>query len=393
MSEVNGPEVNDPAETEVDAVAHEVATAEIAHEIAEIEERAEAPPMSRRRKVRSIVIRLLVTVLALGISAVLLVAVFDDLDWSSIWEAVTSLDDSEIVSLIAGTGLVYAAQGLVTASTMPGLPVRRGVLAYLGPASVSSIVPGPSDLPVRFRMYETWGYDSQAAGLAVVSSGIFSIGTKLILPVLAAIVAVFTGVEISDGVGSTIVVAGLVLGVLVVLTGFVLGSPKLAHQVGHWLQAPWTIFTRMLGKRTEPLPVLLSAAREKATTLLADRWPVASWAAFLLTLAQLGLMLLAVRFTGVPESALSVTEIFVAYGIVAGLTVLPLTAGNVGVAETAWITLMGAMAGGRYVNQITAGVLIYRALTWLLVIPLGGAALALWRRSVARHRARSQAAA
>lgn len=384
------PDVNSDDPEQLTAVAHEAATTEIAEQIVEIKEQAAAPPMSRARKVRSIVIRVLITVLALGISAVLLVTVFDDLDWSSIWEAITSLSDAEMISLIGGTALVYAAQGLVTASTMPGLPVRRGVIAYLGPAAVAAIVPGPSDLPVRYRMYDSWGYGPQAAGLAVVSSGIFSIGTKLILPVLAAIVALIAGVELSGGVGGTIVVAGVVLGALIVLTGVVLGSPRFAHAIGRWLQAPWTIVTKMLRKQTEPLPIVLTTAREKASTLLADRWPIASWAALLLTMSQLGLMLLAVRSTGVPESDLTFTEIFVAYGIVAGLTVLPITAGNVGVSETAWIALLGAMAGSSHVNQVTAAVLIYRILTWLAVIPLGGIAMLLWRRSVA-HDARRRA--
>jgi ketosteroid isomerase-like protein len=364
--------IDDDGELAADIAAIEARVAEVA-----------STPVSRARRVRSIVARVAVSVLALAISAVLLVSVFDDLDWSSIWSSVTSLGDGERIALVSATAILIGAQGLVTACTVPGLPVRRGVLAYLGPASVASVIPGPSDLPLRFRMYTSWGFTPSQASLAVVSSGVFSISTKLVLPVLASLVAVVSGIELDDGIGTTIVAAGLVLGVLVVLTGVTLSSPSLTARVGRWLQAPWTTVTRLLRKDTAPLAEVFEATRSKAVRLLADRWAIATWAAVLYTTAQLGLMVLALRAMGVPQEALTTTEVFVALGIVQGLTVIPLTAGNVGVSETAWIALMGGMAGGSYVNEVTAAVIIFRALTWLLIIPLGGVALAIWKRSTA----------
>jgi hypothetical protein len=359
---------------------------ELAADIAAIEARvaeAESTTMPRSKRIRSIVMRVGVSVLALAISAVLLVSVFDDLDWSSIWSSITSLGDGERIALVAVTAILIGAQGLVTSATMPGLPVRRGVLAFLGPSSVSSLIPGPSDLPVRFRMYTSWGYTPSQASLAVVSSGVFSIGTKLVLPVLASVVAFVSDIELDDGIGTTIVVAGLILGVLVVITAVTLSSPALTARVGRWLQVPWSLVTRLLRKDTDPLAEVLEAARSKAVGLLADRWAIATWAAVLYTMSQLALMVLCVRAMGVPQEALTTTEVFVALGIVQGLTAIPITAGNVGVSETAWIALMGAMAGGSFVNEVTAAVIIYRVLTWLLMIPLGGLALVIWKRTTA----------
>jgi hypothetical protein len=43
---------------------------------------------------------------------------------------------------------------------------------------------------------------------------------------------------------------------------------------------------------------------------------------------------------------------------------------------------MGAMAGSEYINQISAAVIVYRVLTWILIIPLGGIASILWRRGL-----------
>jgi putative heme transporter len=357
-------------------------------DVADGTEPADDPPIpSTGRRIRSILVRITITLAALALSAFLLSTVFDELDWSTIWASVRGLSDAERIALVSGAGLLISAQGLVTSATMKGLPVRRGILAYLVPASVASIVPGPSDLPVRFRMYSSWGYTPAEAGLAVTASGIFSIGTKLIMPVLAAVVALVAGVGLGDGVGGTIVFAGVVLGILIVLTSVVLGSQRLTEAVGYWLQAPWTVAARLLKKESGPLADTLASARSRAVTLLQDRWQIATWAAFLYASAQVGLMLMAVRFMGVPEEALGSTQVFIAFGIVQGLTVLPVTAGNVGVSETAWIGLMGAMAGSGFINEVTAAVIVFRALTWLAIIPLGGIGLLVWQRGVRRQNA------
>ena len=70
--------------------------------------------------------------------------------------------------------LWIGAQGLLTASLVPGLAVRHGVVAFLGPAAITSVVPGPSDLPIRYQMLTSWGRSPGEATLSVAAGGIFS---------------------------------------------------------------------------------------------------------------------------------------------------------------------------------------------------------------------------
>jgi uncharacterized membrane protein YbhN (UPF0104 family) len=77
--------------------------------------------------------------------------------------------------------------------------------------------------------------------------------------------------------------------------------------------------------------------------------------------------------------------VFVVFALVQGLTVIPLTAGDAGVSEVAYIGLLTAAAGSEHVNSISAGVIIFRLLTWILIIPVGLFVLVLWRRSVSRQ--------
>ncbi len=66
----------------------------------------------------------------------------------------------------------------------------------------------------------------------------------------------------------------------------------------------------------------------------------------------------------------------------AGLTAIPITPGSAGVAEIGFVGMLTAAAGTEWVNQITAGVLLYRMLTWIVIIPVGFGALGVWRQGV-----------
>jgi len=343
------------------------------------------------RTTLSVVVRIGVSIAAVAIATAALTSIFSSLNWADVATSIRSLNDADRLALAVGAGLVIATQGLVTSSTLPGLPVRRGVVAYLGPAAIASVIPGPSDLPVRYRIYQSWGYSSAQAALSISAGGIFSIGTKLIAPVLAALVVLVTGITVSDGLNTTLVLAGVVLAGLIAISASVLGSSRLTGWLAYWLQAPWDLLARLTEREAGDVADTLHRARSSALELLATRWPIATWAALLFTAAQIGLMVMALRFMGIPQDVLGATEVFVAFGVVSGLTVLPITAGNVGVAEAGWIGVLGAMAGSGFINQITAAVVVYRILTWLIIIPLGGATLIGWRIDLARQRRRSGA--
>ncbi len=338
----------------------------------------EAPP----RSIRKIVFRIVFIIAAIGISTWILAQTFDDLDPAEIMDAARSLDDAEVISLASMWVIWVAAQGLLTASLVPGLAVRHGIVAFLGPASVTSIVPGPSDLPIRYRMLTSWGRTTAEASLAVAAGGIFSIGIKLVLPIIAAVGLVVSDAPLSDTL-QTVVTICLIVGLGVVVLAFVLGSEKRTEQAGRLIAPVWSRVLRLLRKPTpEDLPAQMVAARTKAVQTLRDRWLVATWATALTSATKFALLLMCLRFTGVGEADLGWTEIFVVFALVQGLTVFPITAGDAGVSEIAYIGMLTAAAGSEFVNQISAAVLIFRILTWLLIIPVGLGTLGLWKHQL-----------
>ena len=342
-------------------------------------------PVSRAKQTRRVVLRVLFTVVTLAASFALLAFVFDDLDWNGVVDALRSLQDAEVLALISMWGLWSGAQGLLTASLVPKLPVRRGVVAYLGPAAVTSIIPGPSDLPVRYQMFTSWNRTPTEATLAVAAGGVFSIGIKLVLPVIAAIGLVISGASI-DGTLRTIVMIALVVGVGLAIVAIVLSRESFTERAGTVLSPVWAFVLRLL-RRPDPLDLAerLVAARANALEILRGGWPVAMWATFLTSLTRFALLLMALRFTGLSDADLAWPQAFVAFALVQGLTVVPITAGDAGLTEVAYIGLLTAAAGSQFVNEITAGILLFRLLTWILIVPIGFATIGVWRYGLRRQ--------
>jgi hypothetical protein len=343
------------------------------------------PPVSRVTRIRKIVVRAVISIGMLVFSGLLVSRIFEEFSLSDVLEAIGALTGVERLSLASAWVIFMSCQGLMTSALLPGLPVRRGVIAYLGPAAVSSAVPGPSDLPVRYSMFTSWGLEPRAAQLAVGSNGIFSIGTKLVLPVLAGAVLLITPVPI-EGVTQTIVKVSIVIGVGLAVAVIVFGSQRRTAAAGRLATPVWNLGLRIL--RKEPgeteLADRLVAVRTDALTVVRDRWQIATWAAFLVSSTKFVLLLMSLRFVGVSEDTVPWFALFVVYAVVEGLSAVPITAGNVGVAEIAYITMLTSVAGGSEVNLITSGVLVFRILTWLVLIPAGLVCIGIWRHGVRR---------
>ena len=131
------------------------------------------------------------------------------------------------------------------------------------------------------------------------------------------------------------------------------------------------------------LPGSLAGFRDRAGALITARgWPItAATAASNLTL---WLVLLAcLRGTGLSQAQVSWQASLAAFAFVRLLTVLPITPGGLGITELGLIAAPAAGAGHRDGAQVTAAVLLYRAVTYLPPIPLGAIACLVWRHAPA----------
>jgi uncharacterized protein (TIRG00374 family) len=132
----------------------------------------------------------------------------------------------------------------------------------------------------------------------------------------------------------------------------------------------------------------LAGFRGRASTLIAARgWRIT--AATLASHLSLWLVLLAcLRGVGLSQGQVSWQTSLAAFASVRLVTVLPITPGGLGITE---LGLVGILAvGGAGISpgashstlaQVTAAVLLYRALTYLLPLPVGVIAWLTWRHA------------
>ena len=127
----------------------------------------------------------------------------------------------------------------------------------------------------------------------------------------------------------------------------------------------------------------LPGFRGRAGALIAARgWRItAATAASNLTL---WLVLLAcLRGLGLSQAQVPWQTSLAAFAFVRLLTVLPVTPGGLGITELGLIGTLAAAAGHQASAQVTAAVLLYRAVTYLPPIPLGAIACLTWRHAPA----------
>src|SRR3712207_1987430 len=102
-------------------------------------------------------------------------------------------------------------------------------------------------------------------------------------------------------------------------------------------------------------------------------------------------LLMALRHVGVSESEVSWVEALAAFAFVRLISALPITPGGLGVVELGLSAALVA-AGGEEAG-VVAAVLVFRALTYLLPVPIGLVLYVKWRKGSEGRRQRIEAAA
>ena len=94
-------------------------------------------------------------------------------------------------------------------------------------------------------------------------------------------------------------------------------------------------------------------------------------------------LLACLRGVGLSQAQVPWQTSLAAFAFVRLLTVLPITPGGLGITELGLIAILAASAGHRASAQVTAAVLLYRAVTYLPPIPLGAIACLVWQHAPA----------
>ncbi len=324
--------------------------------------------------------------LQVAVSLVFLVAIFwfvfrQFADLSEVWAAIQSLTWREVTALVIATIWNLMTYWIVVVIATPGLRLAQAAVLTQSTTAVANAVPAGGAIAVglTYTILSSWGFSKSRSTLSIVVTGIWNNFVKLGTPILALAILALQG-ERSGG-RMVAAVAGLAgLAGTIVLFALILRSEDFARRVGLATER-WASSLLRLVKR-EPVhgwDLALIKWRTRVIGLVRDRW-LALTAATIVSHASLyAVLLLSLRVLGVSEADVGWAQVLTVFAFARLLTAIPLTPGGVGIVELALIA--GLTAGGAEDAQVVAAVLMFRLLTYVLPILVGGCTYILWRRN------------
>jgi uncharacterized membrane protein YbhN (UPF0104 family) len=339
------------------------------------------PAAKPRSRVRLIV----QAVFSLVLVVVLFYYLLKDVDLAQVWAEIQAMTWTEDAALLAIAAWNLASYAFVWMSVTPGLGFWRAMVMTQAATAVTNTVPtvGPAiGVGLTYSMYRSWGYSGSRTSVAVLVSGVWNTFVKLGLPVLALALVLLQGG--AGGGRVTLALAGIAaLVAAIVVFALVLRSEQLARRFGLLAGRVASRLLRLLHRPpVQGWELATVKFRSRTLELLEHGW-VPITAATLVSHLSLYLVLLAcLRAVGVSDAEVSWAQVLVVFAFMRLITNVPYTPGNAGVVELLLIAPLVAAGGDR--EQVTAAVLVYRALTWGLQIPVGVACYLWWRRSQRR---------
>ena len=303
--------------------------------------------------------------------------------YRSVWASLYALTWAQALLVAAAAAASMASTWVMICSVLPSIRLREAAVVNLGSNAVANTLPagGALAMGVSWAMLSSWGVSTAEYVLYTLVSGIWNVFARLGLPVLALLVLV----TISQPGAGLIAAAAVGLTLLAAMTtglGLLMRSESFAFRAGRALQLALVLACRVIRRPASfDVPGSLLGFRDQAGALIAARgWRItAATAASNLTL---WLVLLAcLRSVGLSQAQVPWQTSLAAFAFVRLLTVLPITPGGLGITELGLIATLAAGAGHRASAQVTAAVLLYRAVTYLPPIPLGAIACLTWRHA------------
>jgi putative heme transporter len=288
-----------------------------------------------------------------------------------------SAGEMSLLLLVAIWNLL--AYWVVVVVATPGMTVPQAGVLTESTTAVSNAVPGGGAIAVglTYTMMSSWGFSGSRTTLSVVVTGIWNGFIKLSMPILALALLALLG---QAGAGRTAAallgLAGLIAAVVVF--ALALRSEAFAARVGI---ASGRLASRLLAPfKRQPVhgwDLAVVTWRGRVIGLVRHRWLALSVTAVASHVSLFLVLLVALRVTGVPSSAVSWAETLAVFAFARLVSAIPLTPGGVGIVELA---LIGGLtrAGGADTN-VVASVLLFRLLTYVLPIVVGAFTYVYWR--------------
>ena len=314
-------------------------------------------------------------------------------DFSEVWKELRAMTALELGSIIAIAVWNIATYWFVVLASLPEADIWQVIKVVSTSTAVSNSMPGGGAIGVgvTYGMYSNYGFKKADVSLSILVTGLWNNFVKLGMPIIALALLAISGDATSALLVASLIGVGVLIGAIA-LFALTLKSEAAARAVGAGLAR---FVSRLRGVVRKP-PVSgwedgFARFRSDAIGLLRTRWLWLTAATLVSHLSLYLVLLLSLRHVGVSENEVTWIEALAAFSFIRLITALPITPGGVGVVELGATAALVAAGGGR--AEVVAAVLVYRALTYLLPIPLGLFTYLRWQQHSARRRERRAAEA
>jgi putative heme transporter len=314
--------------------------------------------------------------------------------YRSVWASMGAMTWPQVLLVAAAAAASMAFTWVMICSVLPSIRLREAAVVNLGSNAVANTLPagGALAMGVSWAMLSSWGVSTAEYVLYTLVSGIWNVFARLGLPVLALLVLVTIG-RPGAGLIAAAAVGLALLAALAAGLALLMRSESFAVGAGRALQRLLAAACRLARRQLPPGAAgWLPGFRDRAGVLIAARgWRITA-ATAAGNLALWLVLLACLRGVGLSQAQVPWQTSLAAFAFVRLLTVLPITPGGLGITELGLIAILAAGAGHRASAQVTAAVLLYRAVTYLPPIPLGATACLVWRHAPALIHAEPAAA-
>jgi uncharacterized protein (TIRG00374 family) len=307
--------------------------------------------------------------------------------YGAVWGSVTAMTWPWLGVIAVALVASLVTTWMMIAAVLPSLRLRDAAAVNLGSSAVANTVPGGGALAmgVSWGMLASWGVGTGEYVRYTLVSGLWNVFARLGLPVVALALLAAAGRSGAASQAAAYAGAG-VLVLLAVVLWATLRSESFARR-GDALLARLVTAGCRLARRPAPhrSSGMLLEFRAGAAGLLKRRG-LRITATTVASHVTLWLVLLAcLRAGGLTQAQVPWQASLAAFAFVRLLSVLPITPGGVGVVEVGLTGPLIVGLGPAAAARVAAAVLLFRAVTYLLPIPLGALAY-LWWRHVHRRR-------
>lgn len=322
------------------------------------------------------------------ISLVIVVGIFVGVlpqfaSYSDVWATIEAMTGPELFSLVLAGIWNIVTYWFVLVAVLPGLRYREAGVVNQASTAVANTLPGGGAIGVgvSFAMYTSWGFGVGEIALSALVSGIWNNFVKLGMPVVALAILALSG-DLTPTRVIAAVIGLAVLGAAVVAFALVLKSERLARAIGTWIGR---VVSRIRGWiRKSPVSAWGDAAarfRRDTIGLLRTRWVWVTVATLVSHLSLFAMLWLTLRHVVPGNIAVDGVQVFAVFSFVRLISALPITPGGLGVVELGYTAGLSIGLSDVAEADIVAAVLLFRAITYFMPIPLGAGSYVFWRRN------------